>query len=329
MPDLIYHPTSSRKLNRSPKTRPKRIKLETFHECLTSQNKKNTNVNWDALEPSKETIKTELLLHQKYGLGWLYHRENSNELQPFWVEEEDNYERGGNLYRNVLNNKKREEKRPNLEGGVFADDMRLGRTLTLLSLISTDYTSYTKLNSSDLSLENLEEGYDDDKLRKRKHSNEVLVTPVLSTWTRQLDEHTKPGSLKLFVYNHVLPDGNGIKLEELRKYDIVLTTYDSGMVFKMVLKLSSDMYGVVQSMPIVSTSCDMYYAMAFLSFYPFSVKFGWQSLVQRPLKNGKVPLSHLQDLMATISLRRLKTDCLVKLPPKAVETFFLELSDEE
>ncbi|KAI3904035.1 hypothetical protein MKW92_017566 [Papaver armeniacum] len=413
MTDLIYHPISSRKLNRKLKVRPKRIKIETFQECLTSQNKKNTTTNWDALEPSKEIIKTDLLLHQQYGLGWLYQRENCKELQPFWVEEEENSEQGGKLYRNLLNNNKRVKERPTLKGGVFADDMGLGKTLTLLSLISTDYTSYTKLNSSDLSSsltntingvvdnENLEEGDDDDKQRSglfvggknfriRKHSNEVLGThkklklatelgenclresskritlvvcppAVLSTWKRQLDEHTKPGSLKLFVYNHVLPNGNGIKVEELRKYDIVLTTYDTvewylrwytnsalicmewyrvilddahvlrkwNLKEQRLLHLKAHCRWVVTGMPIVSTSYDMYYAMAFLRFYPFSVKFRWESLVQRPLKNGKVPLSHLQDLMAIISLRRLKTDCLVKLPPKAVETFFLELSDEE
>ncbi|KAI3940258.1 hypothetical protein MKW92_028486 [Papaver armeniacum] len=329
MTDLIYHRISSRKLNRSLKTRPKRIKLETFHECLTSQNKKKTTINWDALEPSKEIIKTELLPHQKYGLGWLYYRENSNELQPFWVEEEeDNNEQGGKLYRNVLNNKKREEKRPTLKGGVFADDM--------VSHCGCSYTSYTKLNSSDLSPENLEEGFDDDKLGKRKHSNELLGThkkpklanklgedclrespkrttlvvcppAVLSTWTRQLDEHTKPGSLKLFVYNHVIPNGNGIKLEELRK--VILD--DAHVLRRWNLK--------DQRLLQLKAQCK----------WVVTVKFRWQSLVQRPLKNGKVPLSHLQDLMATISLRRLKTDCLVKLPPKAVETFFLELSDEE
>ncbi|RZC68797.1 hypothetical protein C5167_031965 [Papaver somniferum] len=82
-------------------------------------------------------------------------------------------------------------------------------------------------------------------------------------------------------------------------------------------------------MPIVSSSIDLHFAMAFLGFYPFSVNYHWQSLVQNPLNRGKVGLSHIPDLVTNISLRRLKADCLVKLPPKAVETVFLELSDEE
>ncbi|MCL7022125.1 hypothetical protein MKW94_024114 [Papaver nudicaule] len=96
-----------------------------------------------------------------------------------------------------------------------------------------------------------------------------------------------------------------------------------------LLNLRAQCRWVVTGMPIVSSSNDLHYAMAFLRFYPFSVRCHWQSLVQNPLKRGKVGLPHLQDLVHTISLRRLKSDCLVKLPPKAVETFFLELSDEE
>ncbi|RZC62302.1 hypothetical protein C5167_024058 [Papaver somniferum] len=96
-----------------------------------------------------------------------------------------------------------------------------------------------------------------------------------------------------------------------------------------LLNLRAKCRWVVTGMPIVSSSNDLHYAMAFLRFYPFSVKYHWQILVQNPLNRGKVGLSYLQDLVTTISLRRLKADCLVKLPPKAVETVYLELSDEE
>ncbi|KAE8702468.1 hypothetical protein F3Y22_tig00110482pilonHSYRG00123 [Hibiscus syriacus] len=38
------------------------------------------------VDPPNEVIISQLLLHQKEGLGWLLHKENSNELQPFWEE---------------------------------------------------------------------------------------------------------------------------------------------------------------------------------------------------------------------------------------------------
>ncbi|KAI3938703.1 hypothetical protein MKW92_035005 [Papaver armeniacum] len=390
------------------RARPEKIKFGVFEEYLRSQEKKNTN--WEAIEPSKEIIKTDLYTHQKQGLGWLHHRENSEELQPFWVEEEIN-EQGIILYRNLLDNTITQI-RPTLKGGVFADDMGLGKTLTLLSLIATDYTSYTKCNLSPslantsnrvVNNENLEvEEYDElrsclfvggkrsmegeqsnethkkpritaessktlgkncvSNLGNSKRTTLVVCPPaVLSTWMRQLDEHTEPGALKLFVYNRT-PYGsdNNHKVEELRKYDVVLTTYDtvvaekcyldSALIYmnwfrvilddahvlrrwnfkdQKLLSLRAKCRWVVTGMPIVSSSIDLHFAMAFLGFYPFSVKYHWQSLVQNPLSRGKIGLSHLQDLVTNISLRRLKADCLFKLPPKAVETVFLELSDEE
>nr|XP_027070025.1 putative SWI/SNF-related matrix-associated actin-dependent regulator of chromatin subfamily A member 3-like 1 [Coffea arabica] len=84
-----------------------------------------------ALEPPKDVIKSELLLHQKEGLAWLVQRENCLELPPFWEE------RGG-AYVNVLTNYMTDEKPEPLRGGIFADDMGLGKTLTLLSLIAFD-----------------------------------------------------------------------------------------------------------------------------------------------------------------------------------------------
>ncbi|XP_026441432.1 putative SWI/SNF-related matrix-associated actin-dependent regulator of chromatin subfamily A member 3-like 1 [Papaver somniferum] len=74
----------------------------------------------------------------------------------------------------------------------------------------------------------------------------------------------------------------------------------------------------------------MHFPMAFLRFEPFSNKKNWRSLVQLPIQKGKKDgLSRLQDIMATISLRRLNSDPLVGLPPKTIETCFVELSSEE
>ncbi|KAI3811540.1 hypothetical protein L1987_21264 [Smallanthus sonchifolius] len=38
------------------------------------------------IEPLKDFILPDLFVHQKQVLYWLYHLENSNELPPFWVE---------------------------------------------------------------------------------------------------------------------------------------------------------------------------------------------------------------------------------------------------
>ena len=84
-------------------------------------------------------IKSELFLRQKEGLEWLVNRENSCELPPFGEEKD-----GG--YVNVLTRYHTDGRPEPLRGGIFADVMGLGKSLTLLSLI--DYDKYGNVLSS-------------------------------------------------------------------------------------------------------------------------------------------------------------------------------------
>ncbi|KAI3993959.1 hypothetical protein MKX01_002972 [Papaver californicum] len=353
---------------------------------FVSDSEKEKGIGWEALEPPKEVIKTELLEHQKVGLGWLVHRENSDELPPFWIEKEGEY---GNL----LTDFHTSNRPAPLRGGIFADDMGLGKTLTLLSLIATNKPD----NTSSRSLDNLgKDGEQEEMLsvsvsgnksKKRKQilkivdSNKkcrtnsdledgncgvlgprttLVVCPpsVFSTWVTQLDEHTRPGHLKVYMYYGTRTNDS----EELQKYDIVLTTYgtlgsefhnsespvkkvewfrvilDEAHVIKnekssqavAVLSLRAMRRWVVTGTPILNGAYDLYSLVAFLKFEPLSVKSYWQTLVQQPLDRGQcIGLSRLQNIMASISLRRHKNDGLVELPHKTVETYFVELSVEE
>ncbi|KAE8684768.1 Detected protein of unknown function [Hibiscus syriacus] len=103
------------------------------------------------VEPPNEVIIPQLLLHQKEGLGWLLHKENSNELLPLWEEK-------GGEFINVLTNYQTDKRPEPLRGGIFADDMGLGKTLTLLSLIAFDKFGSIVPNSGDFVVEeNFEE----------------------------------------------------------------------------------------------------------------------------------------------------------------------------
>ncbi|XP_026424575.1 putative SWI/SNF-related matrix-associated actin-dependent regulator of chromatin subfamily A member 3-like 1 [Papaver somniferum] len=382
-----------------PKKKFKKID-EVFN--FVSDSEKEKGVRWEALEPPKQIIKTELLDHQKLGLGWLVHRENSDELPPFWIEKEGEY---GNLLTDFYT---RDRPAP-LRGGIFADDMGLGKTLTLLSLIATNRPD----NTSNGSLDNLgEDGEQEeqwsvlvsgneskkrkqilktvDSNKKRRTNTDledgncgvlgprttlvVCPTSVFSTWVTQLNEHTRPGHLKVYMYYGTRTNDP----EELQKYDIVLTTYgtlasefknsespvkkvsespikkvsespiskvewfrvilDEAHVIKnekssqavAVLSLKALRRWVVTGTPILNGAYDLYSLVAFLKFEPLSVKSYWQTLVQQPLDKGQsIGLSRLQNIMASLSLRRHKDDGLVELPPKTVETCLVELSVEE
>ncbi|XP_038976199.1 LOW QUALITY PROTEIN: putative SWI/SNF-related matrix-associated actin-dependent regulator of chromatin subfamily A member 3-like 1 [Phoenix dactylifera] len=335
------------------------------------------------LEPPKEFVVSELFAHQKEGLGWLVRRENSSDLPPFWEE------RSGSFV-NVLTNYQTHERPEPLRGGIFADDMGLGKTLTLLSLIavngpgSTSSSSVKNIGGEDEKSRTLgrrkksNSGKNDGGARQRRKLNDgirstevlgskttLVVCPpsVFSSWITQLEEHTMPGSLKVYLYH----GERTREPKELLRYDIVLTTYSTlaaefsdpespmkeiewlrvildeahliknfaAQQTKAVIALKAERRWAVTGTPIQNSSFDLFSLMAFLRFQPFSIKYYWQSLVQRPLAQGSNSgLSRLQALMGTISLRRTKdtqsgNKSVVGLPPKTIETCFVELSAEE
>ncbi|KAA8514750.1 hypothetical protein F0562_017929 [Nyssa sinensis] len=110
----------------------------------------------EALEPPKNVIKSELFLHQKEGLGWLVYRENSCELPSFWEEKDG-------AYINVLTNYHTNDRPEPLCGGIFADDIGLGKTLTLLSLIAFDKYSSSIDSSNHTSGVNVEKAEEVDE----------------------------------------------------------------------------------------------------------------------------------------------------------------------
>ncbi|PQQ19368.1 putative SWI/SNF-related matrix-associated actin-dependent regulator of chromatin subfamily A member 3-like 1 [Prunus yedoensis var. nudiflora] len=232
--------------------------------------------------------------------------------------------------------------------------MGLGKTLTLLSLIAFD-----KYGSGivDVSMLDDNEMGEDKGLSSSCCRTTLIVCPssVLSTWQTHLEEHTRLNWCK--YYGLRTKDA-----EELKKYDIVLTTYgvlsseypskrspvdqiewwrvilDEAQMIKnenaqqseAVTKLKAKRRWAVTGTPIQNGSFDLFSLMAFLRFEPFSIKSSWQSLVQRPLADGNPKgLSRLQVLMATISLRRTKDKVQIGLPSKTVDICYVELSAEE
>ncbi|XP_074379058.1 putative SWI/SNF-related matrix-associated actin-dependent regulator of chromatin subfamily A member 3-like 1 isoform X2 [Apium graveolens] len=349
----------------------------------------------EVMEAPKEVIKTELFLHQKEGLAWLVKRENSGELPPFWMEKS-----GGTFYYEITNYETNVRPQP-LHGGIFADDMGMGKTLTLLSLIAFDKCGYGN-NSlvDDGSGTDVVEDDDDEefvvyggknpkkcrgdklvnRIRKRHRGrgnldnaghNEfnsidalvlrttLVVCPpsVFSTWITQLGEHTKPGKLKVYLY---YGDRTNDPME-LKKYDIVLTTYTTlgselnseSPMFRVVWwrvildeahmiknsvaqqtravnKLTAKRRWLVTGTPIQNGTVDLFSLMSFLRYQPLANRNYWNTLVQRPVDHGEESgLTRLQAVMATICLRRTKDKGLLGLPQKIMEICYIDLSAEE
>nr|ATG70983.1 DNA/RNA helicase protein [Juniperus flaccida] len=226
----------------------------------------------------------------------------------------------------------------------------------------TDTHASRELTCSSRDLE--ECGFDPPDPHGPKTTLVVCPPSVISNWVTQLEEHTKPGKLKVHLYHGDQRNREG---KELCKFDIVLTTYSTlGSEFfcpgspmkevdwlrvvldeahfiknantkqaKAAIALKAQRRWAVTGTPIQNTSFDLFTLMTFLQFQPFSIKSYWNSLVQRPLSQGNASgRARLQALMETIALRRTKDmkingQRLVELPPKFVEIRLVELCDEE
>nr|XP_020472266.1 helicase-like transcription factor isoform X2 [Monopterus albus]XP_020472267.1 helicase-like transcription factor isoform X2 [Monopterus albus] len=86
----------------------------------------------DGEKEAAKSVGTPLLLHQKQALSWMCARENKSALPPFW-------EKRGELYYNSVTCFSAKEIPERVCGGILADDMGMGKSLTTIALILTNF----------------------------------------------------------------------------------------------------------------------------------------------------------------------------------------------
>ncbi|KAI1823124.1 SNF2 family N-terminal domain-containing protein [Xylaria intraflava] len=199
--------------------------------------------------PEKEPhprVQTELLRHQKQGLYFMTEREKPREysssgqtLDSFWQMQYGPY--GQEFFRNVITGQVHNTKPPETFGGILADMMGLGKTLSMLSLVATtldDADNWSKQEPTqpqaplpkkkgELSQFNPPAPAPLQLTPLKLNGRATLLICPLSTinnWEEQIKLHIKPGQLKYYIYH----GSNRIKDAKLLvDHDIVLTTYGS------------------------------------------------------------------------------------------------------
>ncbi|KAL1760634.1 SNF2 family N-terminal domain-containing protein [Schizophyllum commune] len=155
---------------------------------------------------AKGDLVVELLKHQKQGLQWAIEHEYpklpTSEKDPpvqFWQYKQ----MAGRPYYYNLATKTPQSTAPTLgKGALCADAMGLGKTLTMIALILA-----TKADKPSGCIKGT-----------------LIVAPlsIISNWEKQLEDHCAPGALKSCTYYGAT---RGMSAEELKKYDVVITTY--------------------------------------------------------------------------------------------------------
>ena len=302
-----------------------------------------------------KNLATQLLPYQRQALAWLLEKESpqlpsagSDNAVQLWKCSQN-----GQIYTNVATSFSLKNQRPTLaSGGILSDDMGMGKTLEMISLLVTDSNVSSKSKTT------------------------LIVAPVgvMSNWSGQIAYHIKPDhALRVLVYhgNNKKPMG----ANDFNDYDVVITSYgtlateylprgkknppsglrsqglfsvhwrrvilDEGHIIRnpqtksalAATNLMAHSRWVLTGTPIINNLKDLFSLVRFIGLTGGLERLEiFNSVLVRPLNQGDVNASLLlQALMATICLRRKKEMKFVdlKLPELSEYVHRIDFLDHE
>ena len=300
-------------------------------------------------------LATQLLPYQRQALAWLLEKESpqlpsagSDDAVQLWKRSQN-----GQIYTNVATSFSLKNQKPTLaSGGILSDDMGMGKTLEMISLLVTDSNVSSKPKTT------------------------LIVAPVgvMSNWSGQIAHHIKPDhALRVLVYH-----GNNRKpmnAKDFDDFDVVITSYgtlateflprgkknpppglrpqglfsvhwrrvilDEGHIIRnpqtksalAATNLMAHSRWVLTGTPIINNLKDLFSLVRFIGLTGGLERLEiFNSVLIRPLNQGDVNASLLlQALMATICLRRKKEMKFVdlKLPELSEYVHRIDFLDHE
>jgi SNF2 family DNA or RNA helicase len=322
----------------------------------TEQMTKDVSTMFDSLvtteqlpekDANKEIISTPLLVHQKQGLHFLTDHETHDETMhenneaKFSLWKRQTKVSGQEIWYNVITGHEAREKPAPVYGGILADMMGLGKTLSILALTAATVVEAHAFKIKQRPHEICQHGV----VRNAKGTLIVCPTSVLSNWTEQINTHVVPGKLSSYVYHG---PGRITDVEKLAKFDVVFTTYGTVASefadslkkkkalaslnwFRIVLDeahtirnsstrgakgacaLNAQRRWAVTGTPVQNRLEDLGALIRFLRIKPFDEPSAWAQYIIAPFKNAddKV-LPQLRLLVDSITLRRGKENIGLK-----------------
>ena len=288
-------------------------------------------------------IITPLYPHQKQALTFMMRRERGWAFDaPYddvWKSVALQHGRTG--YLNTITGDQQPFKPPDFRGGILADAMGLGKSLSIIALIASNPST------SVIPLEGLCKGT-------------LLVVPptLISTWEAQLKSHLREETLSWMRYH-----GPSRKYARLAACDIVITTYHtissewkrrqrgdptifgkhwhrivldeahiirgaSTNILQTVCSLDATHRWAVTGTPVQNRLTDLASIFRFLKVYPFCIPRVFDEQITKPWKTGSPEaMSRLISIMRSITLRRNKS--VIQLPGRHDEIHFVSFSDDE
>ncbi|KAF8246923.1 hypothetical protein K440DRAFT_585247 [Wilcoxina mikolae CBS 423.85] len=304
--------------------------------------------------PVSARIKTSLLSHQQEALSFMMRQELSvdspHSLPVLWEEVEN---RGETRFRHRITGGYSPERPKTTRGGIIADEMGMGKTLTTLAFIAT---SMDEEENSNVECER----------SVAQVRATLIITPAAAivSWKEQITRHTE--DLTVLYYS-----GQSDSDKNAANFDIVIATYTMVMLASKTSKRAECGKGFFQRVqwrrivldeahvirnrnakqtqaicsleaesrwcltgaPIQNCLDDFGALLQFLRFAPLDQKSIFSKNVILPLKKGTPDgLKNLKMIIAATTLRRTKKsleDLSDDLPPRIDIVQRLNMSEEE
>ncbi|KAJ6785626.1 hypothetical protein PWT90_00499 [Aphanocladium album] len=301
--------------------------------------------------PQPSAIQTILKSHQRQALTFMLRRERGWALRGPEADMWSIFDNAnGRFYINALSGSGSKEPPPPFCGGVIADPMGLGKTLTMIALAATDLENVTA-HGQFHHLVSL----------AQPPSDLSLTTKVLRVWESQLSEHTVDGALK-FARHHA--KSKLTSFGDIAGVDVVLTTYhtlsaewsetgktssllfsvkwkrivldeahiirnESSRMCRAMCSLEAECRWAVTGTPIQNHLSDLASLLKFIRAHPYETRKQFEADISDYWKDGKAQEAarRLQLLSSCLFLRRPKST--IQLPRRYNKEYPVDFTPRE
>ncbi|KAI0114319.1 SNF2 family N-terminal domain-containing protein [Nemania sp. FL0031] len=306
--------------------------------------------------PQPLAIRTSLKSYQKQALTFMLDRERGWGFNRGHADIWEILDTGsGRVFLNTISRHCQAEEPISFLGGIIADPMGFGKTLTMISLVATDRDT---VEMAGICMDDLE-------TRKPETAATLVIIPppLIGTWEDQLLDHVVEGEL---VCRRHHGKNRIMEPHEIDSVHIVLTTYHtvsadwkadqetggspifavrwkriildllahfirngSTRMARAVCDLEATSRWAVTGTPIQNRLGDLASLLKFIRAYPYTDPKQFDADVSRPWKSGEDEdaVKRLKRLSACLLLRRPKT--AVDLPPRRDLVYEVDFTLEE
>ncbi|PGH18348.1 hypothetical protein AJ80_04526 [Polytolypa hystricis UAMH7299] len=357
-----YNPHAERRLVQAATANNNRFSVQSETRTVEDINSAVTKMfdqlksaeNLPEMEPPS-SVRTALLKHQKQALWFMTEKEKPRRFGP---NDEDNtslwrtiYQPNGRkMYRDLISGTCVWDEPPQVLGGLLADMMGLGKTLSILSLVVSSLPQAREWAAMGIGSGNTK--------------TTLLVSPLsaVNNWSSQIKEHLEENAISYYVFHGPMRTTDP---KELAQYDLVITTYSTILseisgkstkrgvsplpqtrFFRIVLdeahaireqsaaqsqaifSLEAQRRWSVTGTPIQNRLEDLASVTKFLKLFPYDEKAKFSGYIVSPFKcENPNAIRSLRVLVDSFTLRRVKDR--INLPAREDKIITLTFSEQE